>query len=95
MRKKLKSLIISLIIVFFINLVLNCYLLISIYSMKERYSDILNNYVQMEDKMSLLSEGIYRMQSLTLSVMITNDEVSRSEYIAEIDQLEEKKYGDS
>ena len=90
MRKKLKSLIISLIIVFFINLVLNCYLLFSIYSMKERYSDILNNYVQMEDKMSMLSEGIYRMQSFTLSVMITNDDVSRSEYIAEIDQLEEK-----
>lgn len=92
MRKKIKSLIISLIVVFFINLVLNCFLLVSIYNVRQKYSDILNTYVQMEEKMGTLGEGIYRMQSLTLAVMITNGEETRKEYIENIDELEKENF---
>lgn len=92
MKKKIKSLIISLIVVFFINLVLNCFLLVSIYNVRQKYSDILNSYVQMEEKMGTLGEGIYRMQSLTLSAMITNGEETRKEYIENIDELEKENF---
>lgn len=77
MRRKLKQLIIILLVILLINVVANVYLTGNVYKVKQNYNKILDEYVQVEDTMNTLIRNVYGIQAITLTVVITDDDIER------------------
>ena len=89
MKRAIRKLIFAMIMVCFINSVYNLFLLVSYYDTRDNYEIILNKYIAEEEKMSKLSRDVYKMQSLTLSQMLSDDDVQIASLTKQIDDLHE------
>lgn len=87
MKKSIKKLIFAMIMICFINTVYNAFLLFSYYDTRDNYELILNRYVSDEEKMSKLSADVYKMQSLTLAQMISEDDVKVVSLTKQIEEM--------
>ena len=87
MKKSIKKLIFAMIMICFINTIYNAFLLFSHYDTRDNYELILNRYVSDEDKMSKLSADVYKMQSLTLAQMISEDDVKVVSLTKQIEEM--------
>lgn len=87
MKKSIKKLIFAMIMICFINTIYNAFLLFSYYDTRDNYELILNRYVSDEDKMSKLSADVYKMQSLTLAQMISEDDVKVVSLTKQIEEM--------
>lgn len=87
MKKAFRKLIFAMIMVCFINSIYNVFLLVRYYSNQEKYELIINKYIADEEKMYKFSKDVYKMQSLTLSQMINEDDVQVSFLTEQIDDL--------
>lgn len=87
MKKSIKKLIFAMIMICFINTIYNAFLLFSYYDTRDNYELILNRYVSDEEKMSKLSADVYKMQSLTLSQMISEDDVKVVSLTKQIEEM--------
>lgn len=87
MKKSIKKLIFAMIMICFINTIYNAFLLFSYYDTRDNYELILNRYVSDEEKMSKLSTDVYKMQSLTLAQMISEDDVKVVSLTKQIEEM--------
>lgn len=87
MKKSIKKLIFAMIMICFINTIYNAFLLFSYYDTRDNYELILNRYVSDGEKMSKLSTDVYKMQSLTLAQMISEDDVKVVSLTKQIEEM--------
>ncbi len=87
MKKSIKKLIFAMIMICFINTIYNAFLLFSYYDTRDNYELILNRYVSDEEKMSKLSADVYKMQSLTLAQMLSEDDVKVVSLTKQIEEM--------
>lgn len=94
MRKEIKKLIYVVGIICLVNLCFVGYMIYHLYQSEKKYDLILNQGVQKEELVYKLGENMYRMQSMMLAYVLSDDNDVMIRYEKILDEIDEKNVKD-
>lgn len=89
MHKKIHKMMILVFIICAVNLVFDGFLLFENHQAKSKYETVLFEYIPHEEDFFHLSKDMYKMQSLALAEIVTEDQERSQEYLEQIDKLDQ------
>ena len=87
MRKHIKKLLFIMLIFLCVNIAFDAFFFFQSNRTQKQYDTILNEYISNEEDMFRVNQLMYKMQSLTLSEILSTDEVTKKNYITQIDEI--------
>ena len=76
MKKHIRKLLFVMLIFLCVNIVFDAFFFIQSNRTQKQYDAILNEYISQEEDMFRVNQLMYKLQSLTLSEMLSTDEVA-------------------
>ena len=89
MYKKIHKMMILVFIICAVNLVFDGFLLFENHQAKSKYETVLFEYIPHEEDFFHLSKDMYKMQSLALAEIVTEDQERSQEYLEQIDKMDQ------
>lgn len=87
MKKHIRKLLFVMLIFLCVNIVFDAFFFIQSNRTQKQYDAILNEYISQEEDMFRVNQLMYKLQSLTLSEILSTDEVAKKNYITQIEEI--------